>query len=93
MRQQAAEYVCSLTSTPEGCKLISNKQGHLVLSKLLGDSIVCFESCDNAQTTSKYAITALINMCEDTGVLTDIANDELVDKLMENLMVCSLPRL
>ncbi len=32
-------------------------------------------------------------MCEDTGVLTDIANDELVDKLMENLMVCSLPRL
>ena len=31
-------------------------------------------------------------MCEDTSVLTDIANDELVDKLMENLMVCSLPR-
>lgn len=28
-------------------------------------------------------------MCEDTAVLTDIANDELVDKLMENLMVVS----
>ena len=26
-------------------------------------------------------------MCEDTSVLTDMANNELVNKLMENLMV------
>ena len=26
-------------------------------------------------------------MCDDTSVLTDMANNELVNKLMENLMV------
>lgn len=26
-------------------------------------------------------------MCDDTSVLTDLANNELVNKLMENLMV------
>ena len=40
VRQQAAEYVCSLTSTKEGCELIAKKKGHLVLTKLLGDNIV-----------------------------------------------------
>lgn len=41
------------------------------------------------QATSKFAITALINMCEDASVLTDMTHDELIDKLMENLMVYS----
>ena len=40
VRQGAAEYICSLTSTPEGCKQIAEKQGHLALTKLLGDNIV-----------------------------------------------------
>lgn len=26
-------------------------------------------------------------MCEDASVLTDMTHDELIDKLMENLMV------
>ena len=28
-------------------------------------------------------------MCEDASVLTDMTHDELIDKLMENLMVYS----
>ena len=45
--------------------------------------------CCKEQATSKFAITALINMCEDASVLTDMTHDELIDKLMENLMVYS----
>lgn len=40
VRQGAAEYICSLTSSKEGCNAISEKKGHLVLTKLLGDNIV-----------------------------------------------------
>ena len=67
--------------------MIARKKGHLTLAKLLGDRIVVFHPFCHVQTTSKYAITALINMCDDAEVLTDLANNELVNKLMENLMV------
>ena len=40
VRQQAAEYMCSLTSSKDGCEMIAKQQGHLALAKLLGDSIV-----------------------------------------------------
>ncbi len=47
MRQRAAEYLCSLTSTKEGCEMIANKRGHIALTKLLGDSIVSTRSVFN----------------------------------------------
>lgn len=92
VRQQAAEYVCGLTSTEDGCNMIYKKQGHLALTKLLGDNIVWLYYCFSLQAISKSAITALVNMCGNAAVLTDMANDELVDKLMENLRVIALLR-
>ena len=45
VRQQAAEYMCSLTSSKDGCEMIAKQQGHLALAKLLGDSIVFLLLC------------------------------------------------
>ncbi|KAK8799471.1 hypothetical protein WA158_006020 [Blastocystis sp. Blastoise] len=76
VRQVASQYIAGITATTEGCNLISSLDGHLKLTKMVGDSY----------PIAKNAIVALTNMCEDSKALAEMTSDDLIEKLFENLL-------